>query len=136
MDRLMDQVMDWQWVVKCCNKSLLRGCNIYQTKLKKAYFYRIYYQTDAISEWVNKCYVVDILPIQCSVGNVPLTIMQFNWAETTNVPNYDSSGIDPGTNFYEAVIKKHKIRTKIATKKILDNNQEKKMCQETESKKW
>ena len=51
------------------------------------------------------------------------------------MPNYDSSGIDPGTNFYEAVIKKHKIRTKIASKKILDKNLEKKMCQETESKK-
>ena len=62
--------------------------------------------------------------------------MQFNWAETTNVSNYDSSGIDPRTNFYEAVIKKHKIRTNIATKKILDKNQEKNMCQETESKKW
>lgn len=47
-----------------------------------------------------------LLPIECFVRNVPLTISQFNWAETTHVPVYDSSGIDPGTNFYKAVIKK------------------------------
>ena len=60
--------------------------------------------------------------------------MQFNWAERTNVPNYDSSGIDPGTNFYEAVIKKHKIRTKIATKKILDKNLEKRCAKKQKAR--
>ena len=63
-----------------------------------------------------------------AAGNVPLTISQFNWAETTNVPVFDSSEINAGTKFYKAVIKKHKFRTKNATKKILDKTQEKCMC--------
>ena len=70
-----------------------------------------------------------------AAGNFPLTISQFNWAETTNVPVFDSSGINAGTKFYKAVIKKHKFRTKNATKKILDKTQEKGMCL-AESKKW
>ena len=45
------------------------------------------------------------------------------------MPVFDSSGIDPGTNFYKAVIKKDKARAKNATKKVSDKNQEKGMCQ-------
>ena len=61
-----------------------------------------------------------------AAGNVPLTISQFNWAETTNVPVFDSSGINVSIKFYKAVIKKYNFRTKKCYKENFRQNSRKK----------